>query len=525
MRAWRAKLYDATCGARDVTRGPSLRDVPAHALPLGWAMLKASTLARVIVVSSLALHCDDDGAWVAADDGANVPPTPNVPGIAQGALDAGSDAAATAVSGDGVVPLVDASAPLLRFPRLGGIVIGDPKNYDEPAQQAAIAKLDLAVLGMYFGWKRNGKTPLQATTEIRARNPNIRLANYTVMTETSNVAGGASDLLFKKLSSEKGPNGVGDWWAYDKDGVHSDWAQGQFGAWDTNLTMLTTPDANGDRYPQWLAKADYERLIDGQGFDVWYCDNNFWRPRTSADWDRDGMNDSPDDVKVRNWYRDGQRAYYDRAKQIAPKVPLMVNADSDLSGAVHPTNADDFVQHKGVVHLALIERLMGKSWSTETWGGFAPALAWYRALMKNVLEPGGVMVDTFLPSLTDYRAMRYAFALTLLDDGYFSINGDEGGTYNAVPWFDEFDLAGTASTKWLGAAVDPPPTAPFEKGVWRRRFEHGMAVVNPKGNGVQTVGIEPGYRRIAGKQSPVNDGTPVTTLTLNDRDGILLVKP
>lgn len=36
-------------------------------------------------------------------------------------------------------------------------------------------------------------------------------------------------------------------------------------------------------------------------------------------------------------------------------------------------------------------------------------------------------------------------ASALLEDGYFSASTD----YNQIPWYDEFDLAGTASTKWL----------------------------------------------------------------------------
>lgn len=419
-------------------------------------------------------------------------------------------------------PAGTADAAPLGFPRLAGMLIGDPHNYDEPAYQRQIARLDLAVLGIYDGWVRGGKSPGQVVSEIKARNPRISLGNYTVMTEAaSDRADTAQAYKRDKLNAGIGPRGVGDWWAYDAAGRHTDWSGGQYGAWDTNLTLLTTPDANGDRWPQWLAKADYSRLLRGAGFDIWYSDNNMWRPRSNADWNRNGTDDGADRIPVRNRWRDGQRAYYDTARQAAPEMLIMVNADSDLSGAVFPPGADRFGQYQNAVHGAFLEHAMGASWSAETWGGWALVMGWYREVAANLLAPRLVLFDVFLRSTTDYRFLRYAFATALMGDGYFSASTD----YNQVLWFDEFDLAGTASTKWLGRAVDPPPTAAWQKGVFRRRFQNGMAIVNPKGNGPRTVTVEAGYRRFLGRQArKVNNGLPVTTLTLADRDGILLVR-
>ena len=50
----------------------------------------------------------------------------------------------------------------------------------------------------------------------------------------------------------------------------------------------------------------------------------------------------------------------------------------------------------------------------------------------------------------NYRFFRYAFATCLLDDGYFDYAPDSNHQYGTVEWFDEFDLAGTADTTWLG---------------------------------------------------------------------------
>jgi hypothetical protein len=50
-------------------------------------------------------------------------------------------------------------------------------------------------------------------------------------------------------------------------------------------------------------------------------------------------------------------------------------------------------------------------------------------------------------------------------------------------------------------------------------------LVNPKGNGVRTVTLETNYVKIKGTQAPtVNSGATVRTVTLKDRDGIILLR-
>jgi hypothetical protein len=104
-----------------------------------------------------------------------------------------------------------------------------------------------------------------------------------------------------------------------------------------------------------------------------------------------------------------------------------------------------------------------------------------------------------------------------MDNGYFAFN-DTGRSYYGVPVFDEQNVD-------LGAATSAPPTAAWSNGVYRRDFANGIALVNPKGNGVRTVTLETDFKRIQGTQVPgVNSGQTVRTLTLNDRDGIILLR-
>ena len=109
-----------------------------------------------------------------------------------------------------------------------------------------------------------------------------------------------------------------------------------------------------------------------------------------------------------------------------------------------------------------------------------------------------------------------------MDNGYFSYSE---GKYIISVWFDEYDLAGTSNTKWLGKAISSPQLSPWQNGVYRRDFENGIALINPRGNGQQTVTLEPGFKRFLGKQDPNhNNGRSVSSITLDDRDGIVLVR-
>jgi hypothetical protein len=92
---------------------------------------------------------------------------------------------------------------------------------------------------------------------------------------------------------------------------------------------------------------------------------------------------------------------------------------------------------------------------------------------------------------------------------------------------DVAEPEGTGTTKWLGQAVDPPPKADWQNGVWRPRFQSGMAIVDPTGKGARAITVEAGHRKLSGTQTQVrsvNNGQAATTATVADRDGILLVK-
>jgi hypothetical protein len=141
-------------------------------------------------------------------------------------------------------------------------------------------------------------------------------------------------------------------------------------------------------------------------------------------------------------------------------------------------------------------------------------MRWYRKTMAAIAEPKLVAFHQ-VGSPTDYKSLRYGLASCLLDNGYFAFT-DKAQGYTGVVWFDEYDAD-------LGQAVSAPATTAWQKGVYRRDFENGIALVNPKGNGTVEVTLEQDFRRLDGKQAPtVNNGQVARKIVLQDRDGIIL---
>ncbi len=133
----------------------------------------------------------------------------------------------------------------------------------------------------------------------------------------------------------------------------------------------------------------------------------------------------------------------------------------------------------------------------------------------------------------EYQLMRYGLCTTLLDDGYFC-PGVTGYDWSLLRWYDEYGDDSLTQVNvprgYLGTALSTRPTSPTwaqgTLGVWSRSFTGGIALVNPRGNGAQTVTLPQTYQKLTGtQQASINSGATVTTVTLADGDGIILITP
>ncbi|MEK8090657.1 putative glycoside hydrolase [Thermithiobacillus plumbiphilus] len=398
---------------------------------------------------------------------------------------------------------MDASAYTHDYPRVMGMVIGN-KAYDNAALQQQISRADVAILGFYPGWKSGysygGYTGMRAAVKaLKAKNPNLLVGQYTILNEMQNNTSGADGDKARKLNQE-------NWWLRNASGGMTAWTSA-YNAYETNMSSHTRTDAQGKRWPQWLAERDYNKFFKAvPEMDVWYFDNVFDRPRVTADWNLDRRNDSARSSLAISAIRNGHVAEWNRAKQLRPNAMLVSNADSDLS----------MPEYKGKMQGNFLEGQMGKSWSIINWAGWDKMMARYNGAMANTTGPKLVGFNVW-GSPYNFKLFRFGLTSTLMNNGYYSYT-DQNKGYGSLPWFDEYDVS-------LGQPTQGVQTSPWSKGVYRRLFQKGMVLVNPTGSNV-TVNVGYSYKRIAGRQDrSVNNGQAVNgNITIPAKDGIILVK-
>ena len=403
------------------------------------------------------------------------------------------------------IPALAADKP--PFPRLAGVNNGSPHNYDDPAYQAKLAKLDFSLLGYWVGWEKSyGMTMEQVVRNIKSINPGSKVFLYENSME---VAEGNAPLapVFDKVEQMK-------WWAFPRGG-DGEAQLSPFGkrmdkpSFLVNTTLFTPRDSSGYQAWEWHARWVVQQFYKpNPSIDGFFEDNVFWTPRNDADWNRDGVTDPKDSPQAGKWLREGYRKRFELLHSLMPGK-LMIGNVADWGRSTAVLTELDQTLNGGV-----IEGMLGPSYSPESWASWAEMMRWYRKTMAAIAEPKLVAFHQ-QGSPTDYKALRYGLASCLLDNGYFAFTDPAKG-YSGLVWFDEFD------TK-LGQAVMPPATTAWQKGVYRRDFENGIALVNPKGNGPVEVTLEEDFRRIDGKQAPsVNNGQVTRKVLLQDRDGIIL---
>ncbi|HBA67255.1 MAG TPA: hypothetical protein DCZ48_13960 [Methylococcaceae bacterium] len=389
------------------------------------------------------------------------------------------------------------------FPKIMGMNIGRPISYDNFSYIQEMGKVDVLVMNFWPRWKdyKYGQNSIRSiVSAIKAYNPDIVIGQYTILNESQDTQSQDKSNADRAEKLEKE-----NWWLRDNRKRKLRWTD-KYNAWDINITEFTKPDADGMRYPEWLAHRNHNIFFKNiPEFEFWYLDNTLSQsPAPAADWFLDGINRMPTDAVVAKAYRKGHVQYWNNIRQLQPDTMLIGNSDN--------LNSEEYsMQLNG----AFLEAVIGKNWSTETRKGWPAMMQRYYSFMKNTLPPKIVGFNVWGKS-NDFQRLRYGLASCLMNDGFFSYT-DESQGYSSVPWFDEFDVD-------LGKPVDPPPMAAWKDGIYRRLFERGLVLVNPT-NQNKVVTIEAGFRRINGKQAPnINNGKPVNTITLSPKDGIILIR-
>lgn len=392
------------------------------------------------------------------------------------------------------------------FPRLGGVENGGQANYNDTAYESALSKLSVMILKYWPGLAPGGESMDSIINAIKAKNPNALVFFYTDMDAMTLSGTDSRSSLRNEINAMK-------WWLYSganfTNPVPSFYGHSEY---TINSSPYTPKDSSGDDSVDFIAKwyaSNYYK--PNPAVDGFFMDNVFVQPRVAGDWYNNGVVLQASDPKAAAALQAGYEGYFTRLRQLMPGKYQIGNIGSwGRSGGAVPSGYLDMLNG------GLLEAIIGQSYSVETWGGWKAMMKQYDTAMQATSAPKLVIFNQW-GNPTDYQSFRYGLTSCLMNDGYYSYTSTSVG-YSGVEWFDEYNAK-------LGQATSPPPTGPWQKGVWRRDFANGIALVNPKGNGPQTVTLGQSFVKIKGTQDPsVNNGQTVTQVTLQDRDGIILLR-
>lgn len=428
---------------------------------------------------------------------------------------------------------------LLDGPRVGCYTIGGNRNYNDPAFWDLAKWMDIVIVGIWRGWEGTYGPAATHTDYLLANGlPGKKVFSYYDFYEVARsfqLSGADSDVVAKLDSM--------GWWGY-RNGSSGAIADSGFETLQqVNLSRFVPRDSSGKSSNEWLVERFHQVAFTGgsvngvsatanPNLSGLFHDLMYWRARSDYDINRDGSTD----------YRDGsfsetetRRVFYDE----------VTHARSLDSGRLHIGNTGDFWEpgreipalYQGLLDGGVLEGGMGESWSVERWGGWSGWLQGYQQQMSMFRRPAYALAGHKIQSpwrsrsqfdSSDWRDIRHgACAVWTMGDAGVYFYGNSYGWENLFE-FDEWNNGGTAY-KYLGAPIDEPQVEVWQAGCYRRRWTNGWTIVNPKGNGGRTLALGQSMRKIAGRSgysdTSVNDGSTVTSVTLQDRDGIVLLNP
>jgi hypothetical protein len=481
--------------------------------------------------------------------------------------------------GSMAVALAGPSAAGDKFPRLGMISTGGPQKYGSTFQPYA-AKFNVVIIGGgWEGWQQSaGYSKETVISNIKSQSyVNTRVFQYIALNSLYNSTYASSNAYptwYKQVSAR-------NWWLHSVGTSGTPVADPQSSQrWlvDMGANVPVDPTTGLGPYA-WGAKyvndlfhlGRYSGTSAAASLDGFFLDNVLIDPSNgmgnvaNGDWLRNYTTQAHNAATTYTTLMAGQKEFYSYLSTSWPGSQQLGNVGATYALAANnyysgtdPTLNSQILANasplSGTIQGGAIEHAIGKSFSIETYGGSAGLQRWYQTALNNVngsklmiLSHGNVQANgsdplTFSSGVpatwsAPWQGMRYGLAAALMNNGYyFPDNGvyDEETTTNRR-WFDEFDNAGR-SAGYLGNPVanstGNPQAAAWSNGVWMREFQGGVVLWNPKGNGARAVTVSglvspsghTGLKHILGTQDPaINNGRAVTSVTLQDRDGLILL--
>jgi len=416
-------------------------------------------------------------------------------------------------------------------PPVGCIYLGANTN---SAFLDVAAKFDFVIMSL--GPASSGAGNAALVTGLKARNPAVKVFGYIAQGEAS-MSG--NDTRVGATQTWDNPHikaTAEGWWLTKVNGDKVQTFAPGTAAYDMNYTAWVSPDANGQRYPQWYG--DYITDMSRRGGrvpDGYFIDVTMHYGWVSADWDVSGSVDTNyTDSATRLAMRQGHKALFDRLKHHDPSVILVAN--SEISGN---RNVDEFYDDA--------TNIVGQAnyFAENALSTFHPSLIVVNgfngpnagAILKRAVDlvaassnPLYAVMRSEGDGTTDYRAMRFGYAVARALGVTPVHTTSSSPSANHPKWFDEYESE-------LGTPIDAVPTAAAVGNIWLRRYQNGMVAFNvnsitPAGPGNYGPGSAENYtppaglyKHLVGTQDPaVNTGATITgAMSIPAWDGRVLM--
>jgi hypothetical protein len=263
------------------------------------------------------------------------------------------------------------------FPRTGSLNISAPQDYDNATYQEKLAKVDMAVLSYWPGWNDGRRMTMeQVVRNIKAINPDSKIFLYQ---NSMQIDGNSASMeqLRQKADQMR-------WWAYPS-GTSGGRILTTFAAkndkeiYVTNTTLFTPRDSSGYQYWEWHTRWIVQNYVKpNPSIAGLFEDAVFWRPRTDADWNRDGVVDSKSSANAGKWLREGYRARFALMHQLMPGKIIIGNiADWGHRDAV-------LTELNQTLQGGVMEGILGTTYAPEKWGSWSEMMRWYRKTMAAI---------------------------------------------------------------------------------------------------------------------------------------------
>jgi hypothetical protein len=391
-----------------------------------------------------------------------------------------------------------------------------------------------------FDWLiTDGETPANIANYwpiVRQANPNIKIYGQISGVENNNRQADARTCISPQQYDDPNVSASAEWtdswWLKNYDGSYPN-MPGQAGRHIANPTAFVPTNGAGERPNDHLAKwikRCYVDLIKSDGVNLDLTNDTSlyqqwpgWdltvKAGSNLDLDRNGVRDVAEHgvAWVNQTWGAAMRDLVSKVRA-AVGPDFVITTNSGNGTGFGPWANGQIYEHGNSPANGYIndnEIAMFGQWDANHFGTL------YTGMLS---EAGSSTAES------DYKFMRHNLAAALIAGTWFTNSCGADCNYNSQPWYDEYsvDLAtgratGDASKKgYLGQPTGP--AAKLANGVWRRDFEHGVALLNNTGSS-QTVNLGATFRKIRGTQDPaINDGSSVSSVTLPASAGLVLLR-